>query len=299
MKRIALVVQGPWGVNTEKIVAHYLGCFDTPVVVSTYRAGVPEGALERLSPESENLHVHLLDPPAVPGLMHRNSHRISAYHGLKVAERLGCPFAVKTRTDHVFKSPQTLAHFAEMFDRFPLDSSFHGPQRHRLIVGDAGTTVNLRWGKFHVSDFWLCGETATLLSYFDTENDLWKSGEPYSIRRRMSAEPEFAQLWMRANGITARSTSQLLRERFVVINNDSLHYAIAKEPIPSVADAYTDWAARGDPLTVRHEDWLRFVQKGACTLAEEMFRSGCALAGEALLRARGHLAAARPRFGLR
>ena len=72
-----------------------------------------------------------------------------------------------------WRRPDFLVWFCALSAEFPLASHVKN-QRARLVMPSAGTTLNEKWGTFHMGDFWTGGHVDDLLSYYDVANPRWR-----------------------------------------------------------------------------------------------------------------------------
>lgn len=261
MNDTAIVIQGAMSFHTEKILDYYSN-FNCTLILSTYH-----NTIHFNTNKYPNFHVVLSDMPSVRGLANRNCQRITTYKGLKKAEELGIKYCLKTRTDHFFKNPNTLNILKLNIQTYPAINAVN--QNERIIVPNGGTTLNQKWGSYHVSDHWLYGRTSDLIDYFDIQNHAWNPQKEFNLKTPTSPEPEFAQLWMLSKNLYHATFSSLLQERFIVLDNQSLYYDVVKDPNINIFEYKTDWKAWCDPLTVHSRMWFNFFQGKTYSIAEE------------------------------
>ena len=165
--------------------------------------------------------------PLSSGHKNRNVHRASAYYALWYARHvLKRTWAVKLRSDHLFRKADFLVWFCALQQRFPLSQAARKNQTARIVVPSAGTTLSQQWGAFHMGDFWTAGHLRDLLAYYDIANPAWDPSSSSSMGG--SPETELSGYWMRCQHITgnyAKSEAgfrRLLTERAILVHNRAL-----------------------------------------------------------------------------
>ena len=239
-----ILVHGNVATNTKQIIDRY-SSLKYKVIFSTYTNEDTTGI---------DAHIVKTDPPPIMGAAHHNGVMVTMHRGLQEAKAMGFSFALKNRSDHLFKKTDFLHIISDYVLRYPIKAP---NQKYRIIVGDAGTSLEEMWGKFHVSDFWLFGNIEDLLKYFDINNGIWKASLFKSLPLIPSVEPALCQMWLQNIGAKYKDFETLLAERFVVLDDNELDYVIAKE-LFNVMDITTNWEEKTDPKTVHHYQWKEF-----------------------------------------
>jgi hypothetical protein len=242
-----IIVHGNVAANTNEIIKRY-SSLNYPVIFSTYTYENTTGI---------NAHIIKNDPPPIMGAAHHNGVMITVNKGLKEAQSMGFSFALKNRSDHLFKKPDFLQIMNNYLQQYPVEVD---NQSYRIIVGDAGTSLEEMWGKFHISDFWLFGAISDLLKYFDVNNGIWRSDVFKSLPLIPSVEPALCQMWLHNIGAKYNDFESLLADRFIVLDDSDLDYVIAKE-LFDIMNITTNWEAKTDPKTVHHYQWKELYAK--------------------------------------
>jgi WavE lipopolysaccharide synthesis protein len=270
----AIILQGGISFNTEKIIEYYHRTYDCHLILSTHT-----GQINFDPGKYSKLQVVESDKPKNVGIGNRNIQRVSSYHGIKLAKDRGIKYSLKSRTDHFFKHPQLIELFKGYFNTTPLFNTTG--QNERIIVPNGGTTMNYlcggetkRGGAFHISDHWLCGNTEDLFRYFDINNPFWAVDKPSNFSTQQhpitATEVEFCRLWMKANNITYPCVSEILRDKFVVLDNQELNYDQVKGAADNIMDIRTDWVVWCDPLSMHHNIWLKFYNGQTYSFEQEI-----------------------------
>lgn len=238
----AIVVQGRFVEDLHARVTHLLSHNPKEIVIvslSATNSSLPcstgRTILERMAEREERLHLlYCTEPPLYPGLHSRNLQRKSTFDGICLAQRLGCSFVLKTRTDHLFRKPNIVDYLMTYL------AQFNPPEdilAERIMVSSAGTVLTERWGKYHICDFWCFGMTEDLLEYFacsasdGKESHFCQQAIPPGITS-FSPEPDFVQKWMQHVKLPFEiSFQELLGKYFVLIDNQLLDYIYKGQPL--------------------------------------------------------------------
>jgi hypothetical protein len=271
----AIIMQGEIAANTEKIIEYYNFTYDCNLILSTHTNQINFDPLKY-----KNLQVIESDKPIDKGIGNRNLQRVSSYHGIKAAKSLGIKYSLKSRTNHFFKYHQLIELLKGFLKNIPLFNTIG--QEERIIVPNGGTTLNYmcggpggRGGAFHISDHWLCGNTEDLLKYFDINNPFWNPNKDHNFNSLplhpiVATEVEFCRLWMKANNIDYPCVSELLRDKFIVLDNQGLKYDQVKENTLNIMEIKTDWVKWCDPLSMSHDKWVQFYNGNTYSYEQEL-----------------------------
>lgn len=259
----AIVMQGKFSINTQLILEHYLNTNTELVILSSY-VDSPVEVLDDLLVKYENFRYTLIKQPDVLGKQNRNAQRLTSYHGINYAKSLKIDYVLKCRTDHVFKCINILRRMWDYLKQYPIDL---GDQKERIIVGNAGTTLEEKWGTYHISDFWMFGHVNDLLGYFDIYNPFWDNKKefnymtPYKPAGKPfpSPEPELCNLWIKHKNIKG-NLKQILIDRFAVYDVNNLNYSKhAKIKVNNIMECITIWDNHMDPKTVHQKIWQNWL----------------------------------------
>lgn len=265
MRNTAIVMQGPIYFSTESIVNYYNN-FDCTLILSTY-----PNAVHFNTSHLKNFHLITNERLPTPGIGNRNLQRLTSFTGTQLAKNLGAKYTLKCRTDHFFKNPNTINMLELSMASFPLTVK-QGNQKERIIIPDGGTTLNKNWGSPHISDHWWFGRTDDILEYTNINNPHWNKDKPYNLDMGTAAEVEFCRLWAHNMGIPIpHAMSELLRDRFIIMDNFSFYYDIVKNN-QRVYDIHSDWKVGGpwcDPLTVNSRRWFNFYNGNTYSVDQE------------------------------
>jgi hypothetical protein len=273
----AIILQGKVYINTEKIIDYYNNAYDCKLILSTHT-----NCINFDITKYDRLVICENDAPLGIGIGNRNIQRISTFYGLQKAKELGIKYCLKSRTDHFFKHPkliEILKHNLKSFTIYNNVPSYG--QQERIVVPNGGTTLNYwcggangRGGAFHISDHWLCGTTDDLYNYFDINNPFWKAENSSNFSTSehpvVATEVEFCRLWMKAQNIDYDCVSEILRDRFIVLDNQSLYYDQVKTYCDDITNIKTNWIAWCDPLAVHSRLWFQFWLGKVYTKEQEL-----------------------------
>jgi hypothetical protein len=161
--RVGVVVQGKVqgdGDFTLRTVQHYRHSFPgCPIFVSTWKDESPQ-VVRQL--EAAGAIVILSEPPERAGSSHINYQIRSTFAGIVAAERAGCRYVLKTRTDTRMYAPNIPDYLAALIEDFP-PASGHDV-RGRLAVLDWATRLFLPQ---HPSDMMMFGHVEDMRIYWD------------------------------------------------------------------------------------------------------------------------------------
>ena len=165
---IRIVLQGPvledgdFTLNTVKMYNKYYP--KVKLVVSTW-IGLSEETECKL--REAGADVVLCKKPEKTGAYNINLQLTSAYEGVKMAQKLGCSYALKTRTDQRLYANDVLKYFQTLLNIFP--SSDCKVVNQRLIFTTYGKSF--RYLPFNLCDFLVYGETSELLKLYGIQRD--------------------------------------------------------------------------------------------------------------------------------
>ncbi len=216
----AIVVQGPYiRGHTNKVVQLFLERNSNAIViVSTY---LPEDSSpeELLSQEEFQLVsggpgrlVYLfLELPSRSlepefwrtNIWNQNSHRLSTFAGLRMANSMEIPFSLKIRSDAFLGKRNICEYLYESFVQAypPIPHPDTRKPAGRIVVGEYSKrrSENQHWPQIcdhDISDFWFFGHTTDLMIYFEVrQGSQWNRGS--GITTKTYPETNLAELWMK------------------------------------------------------------------------------------------------------
>lgn len=243
-----IIVQGPYreGRTLDIIQIMLKNNPDSELIFSTWDDFITPEEFEKLS---DRFHLIKSSFPAGSGSMNRHLQRISTHHGVIKAQSLGAKYILKIRSDQLIRRSNICDFFHTKLSEFGKD---------RLVVGSAGTTLEECWGRFHVGDWWMFGAIEHFLIWYDPTGIDTTNLHFVPERLIPSPEPDFTQLWMSKTNLKYDNFEDLLADKFIIIDCEDLELISKALPLNAPTDVLIrHWRQYGDPLTVRHEHWLK------------------------------------------
>lgn len=147
----AIVIQGTFRMRSASLFCLkrlLLTCPESPIIVSTWTDEHMSilTELKNMSGCDPRLHVIINDKPKQCYLS--NLQIKSTLAGLRFAEKIGCEYALKIRSDIILKYPRPLEYLHSLYHSFSQRCS--PSQRGRILIGSSGT---FRGRLFSPSDF--------------------------------------------------------------------------------------------------------------------------------------------------
>lgn len=245
--RMAVVVQGPYLIGgTSFIIREYLERNrDAAVIASTYVPApytVPEERGSFLTPyeleavDSGRLVFLFLRLPTQEeepaywqtNRTNQNSQRLTSFCGLQEVSRQGIEYSLKTRGDLLLGHKDLMEFFLDQgVDVIPIiPGPRDSPQsmKSRIVVSAANTFYRPVIYGYHtpsfpiyVSDFFYFGHTSDLLTFFDMrDGSYWDRGRGM-CNENEPPESNLTLTWMRAQGIRAEGTMDLIARYFILV----------------------------------------------------------------------------------
>lgn len=172
-------------------------------------------------------HLVLSEPPINPGVSNQNLQMVSSYEALRFAGSLGFRYALKTRSDQRFNSPDFLVRFRLANSLNPLPPRARG--QNERVVGISRNTYLYR--KYGLSDMAVWGRVDDLLRYWDGSLVEETTRRALDTPQKCSdyvCEAYFVTRFLEASGWRIRHTLEdwwdALGDRFVVLDSDSLGF---------------------------------------------------------------------------
>ncbi len=248
----AIVIQG--NVTTSRTLDIVKYCIDknpnSIIILSTWQTC---NTSEFDCVKSSRFYLITSELPPGSGNNNRHLQRISTYIGVVKAQSLGATHVLKMRSDQLLRRLDICEHLLLILVDYG---------QERLVVGHGGTTFEERWGKFHVTDFWMFGKIHHFLSWYDPAGIDTTAPFFRPDFTGQSPEPDFVQLWLIRNNLQYSDFRDLLAERFIVLDCETVDMVFKTMPLDVSEETVRQyWRSYGDPLTVRHDQWLGLLKK--------------------------------------
>jgi hypothetical protein len=260
--QIGIVIQGKLLTDddfTRQTVIYYRQMFpNCPLFVSTWN---DEDQTLVASLEAAGATVLLSEPPPCKGPSHLNYQICSTFAGLRAADKAGCEYVLKTRTDTRIYATNVADFLVGLIDQFPVSGTQE--QRGRLAILDCATRLFI---PHHPSDILMFGYTADMLSFWDTPLILQPEIAKRSrfsnfgeIINSLIPEVYLCQQYLRRIGYSCEpaldSWWQCLADLFVVVDRAAIEHFWFKYNYPQEHRAAPDAHLRSEALC-SFRDWL-------------------------------------------
>lgn len=167
---VAIVIQGPiitddnFTINSIEIFTYLFP--KAKIIMSTWKNqdfDIKDKFIQK------NVYLIENEPPSNVGTLNVNLQIVSSLAGVKQAEKLGCKYVLKIRSDQRITKPSSLKYMINSLMMFKIDNN--SVLNSRLIfLGDlTNTYTNLA---FHISDFIVFGNTKDVIKLYDIPLDL-------------------------------------------------------------------------------------------------------------------------------
>lgn len=221
----AIVVQGGLVLDdhfTLETVKLYKKLFPkSPVILSSWKG---EDRKELAAARRAGAKVCLSVHPENPGPNNENRQRISSMAGIRAAQKMGCRYVLKTRTDQRMYAADILTFFKELLEEFPVCIRTKAEKR---IVSSSLSTFDNRL--YNISDMLVFGTVKDMKKYFGAPE---KKGEgqdvPYDqeeYSRLRNGEIYFASHYIEACGHrllwTIEDSDYYRDELFIIIDAEA------------------------------------------------------------------------------
>ncbi len=235
---VALIIQGPIIFEdnfTLNSVIHYKKNYrNINIILATWK-DYSQGELNDF--DSLDIDILKLEKPLKYGKQNINLQIITTLNGIKLADKKGIKFSIKTRTDQrIFNT--NLRALINSIDLFPMEK-LHKVLENRIIVTSMST---LKYRPYGITDMFMIGYTQDLLTYWNIPLDsrqLFPKSETvkeYAINRFAETYimSHFAEKIFAVLDYSLKQTWELYRDYFIIIDKHTIDifwfkYSIEKE----------------------------------------------------------------------
>lgn len=208
------------------------------VIVSTWKDENPE-IIQRLR-QMENCEVVLSEYPENAGLLNLNFQVTTTLAGIRLAQKLGKQYILKSRCDYRFYKKKMFEYLYCLLQEYPKDASV-SYQKFRIIAG--AEVMDSMFRPFWLADQFNYGYVDDMLAYWDyrmTDRNLNKrqvqdilGKEHYTWTQRtekqLAAEPELVLDYLRRYekkeiDISVETYWEYIRKQFILISRTELEY---------------------------------------------------------------------------
>ena len=270
--RHGIVVRGRVeGASTIQICRQFAQDYpDAYLVASTWKDTAPDdvAALEKVCSK-----VLLLDPPAFPGVQHKNYQVRSAVEGMAACREAGVERVLLTRTDLFLFSPDLLRTLDRYREAFPADVARQYGMDGRIVIGD---TFIRKYIPYHPSDLFQYGALDDLLRMWaavpsddrpNVMDELLVELDPLSLgavaERGELAENHLCIHWLRQIGrpldFTVADSLALYRDFFLVLDHAFVGAFWPKKYLFNHASY-----ERGLKQCLTHQEWVALYAGAPC-----------------------------------
>ena len=177
--------------------------------------------------------------------------------GLKEGEKLGCEYAIKTRTDQRFYSTNLSRDLFNLLKIYPPSPNYN---MHSRLVALSFNSFKYRY--YGISDMFLFGNTQDMLKYWNSPLDTKKYEEYKTIKQKdlwqqYCSETYIASHFLKNIGVTPeytlKHTWKIYKDLFIFIDKEILDMYW-----PKYTNLDSRWRLfRPNMLEeMRHSDWL-------------------------------------------
>ena len=161
---VGIVVQGPISNNIVKMIDDYQSVWHgVQIIISTWKDEDP-GLLDDLM--KKDINVVTSTKPPYNGISNVNYQIVSTLSGIKLAQKLGVRYCLKTRTDQRIYNQQVMKYMVSLLHDFPVETSTG--QNMRLITMSFNT---FKFRLYGITDMFMFGEISDMLNYWDCSLD--------------------------------------------------------------------------------------------------------------------------------
>ena len=256
---LCIVIQGPivkendFTLETCKIYKKIFNNSET-IILSTWDT---EDKKYLKNFEAIGVKVLLSKAPDFAGRANLNYQILSTMKGLKEGEKLGCEYAIKTRTDQRFYSTNLSRDLFNLLKIYPPSPNYN---MHSRLVALSFNSFKYRY--YGISDMFLFGNTQDMLKYWNSPLDTKKYEEYKTIKQKdlwqqYCSETYIASHFLKNIGVTPeytlKHTWKIYKDLFIFIDKEILDMYWPK---------YTNLDSRwrlfrpNMPEEMRHSDWL-------------------------------------------
>lgn len=256
---LCVVIQGPivkendFTLETCKIYKKIFNNSET-IILSTWDT---EDKKYLKNFESIGVKVLLSKAPDFAGRANLNYQILSTMKGLEEGEKLGCEYAIKTRTDQRFYSTNLSRDLFNLLKIYPPSPNYN---MHSRLVALSFNSFKYRY--YGISDMFLFGNTQDMLKYWNSPLDT-KKYEEYKIIKQKDlwqqycSETYIASHFLKNIGVTPeftlKHTWKIYKDLFIFIDKEILDMYW-----PKYTNLDSRWRLfRPNMLEeMRHSDWL-------------------------------------------
>lgn len=256
---LCIVIQGPivkendFTLETCKIYKKIFNNSET-IILSTWDT---EDKKYLKNFESIGVKVLLSKAPDFAGRANLNYQILSTMKGLKEGEKLGCEYAIKTRTDQRFYSTNLSRDLFNLLKIYPPSPNYN---MHSRLVALSFNSFKYRY--YGISDMFLFGNTQDMLKYWNSPLDTKKYEEYKTIKQKdlwqqYCSETYIASHFLKNIGVTPeytlKHTWKIYKDLFIFIDKEILDMYW-----PKYTNLNSRWRLfRPNMLEeMRHSDWL-------------------------------------------
>lgn len=256
---LCIVIQGPivkendFTLETCKIYKKIFNNSET-IILSTWDT---EDKKYLKNFEAIGVKVLLSKAPDFAGRANLNYQILSTMKGLKEGEKLGCEYAIKTRTDQRFYSTNLSRDLFNLLKIYPPSPNYY---MHSRLVALSFNSFKYRY--YGISDMFLFGNTQDMLKYWNSPLDTKKYEEYKTIKQKdlwqqYCSETYIASHFLKNIGVTPeytlKHTWKIYKDLFIFIDKEILDMYW-----PKYTNLDSRWRLfRPNMLEeMRHSDWL-------------------------------------------
>lgn len=256
---LCIVIQGPivkendFTLETCKIYKKIFNNSET-IILSTWDT---EDKKYLKNFEAIGVKVLLSKAPDFAGRANLNYQILSTMKGLKEGEKLGCEYAIKTRTDQRFYSTNLSRDLFNLLKIYPPSPNYN---MHSRLVALSFNSFKYRY--YGISDMFLFGNTQDMLKYWNSPLDTKKYEEYKTIKQKdlwqqYCSETYIASHFLKNIGVTPeytlKHTWKIYKDLFIFIDKEILDMYW-----PKYTNLNSRWRLfRPNMLEeMRHSDWL-------------------------------------------
>lgn len=256
---LCIVIQGPivkendFTLETCKIYKKIFNNSET-IILSTWDT---EDKKYLKNFEAIGVKVLLSKAPDFAGRANLNYQILSTMKGLKEGEKLGCEYAIKTRTDQRFYSTNLSRDLFNLLKIYPPSPNYN---MHSRLVALSFNSFKYRY--YGIYDMFLFGNTQDMLKYWNSPLDTKKYEEYKTIKQKdlwqqYCSETYIASHFLKNIGVTPeytlKHTWKIYKDLFIFIDKEILDMYW-----PKYTNLDSRWRLfRPNMLEeMRHSDWL-------------------------------------------
>lgn len=256
---LCIVIQGPivkendFTLETCKIYKKIFNNSET-IILSTWDT---EDKKYLKNFEAIGVKVLLSKAPDFAGRANLNYQILSTMKGLKEGEKLGCEYAIKTRTDQRFYSTNLSRDLFNLLKIYPPSPNYN---MHSRLVALSFNSFKYRY--YGISDMFLFGNTQDMLKYWNSPLDTKKYEEYKTIKQKdlwqqYCSETYIASHFLKNIGVTPeftlKHTWKIYKDLFIFIDKEILDMYW-----PKYTNLDSRWRLfRPNMLEeMHHSDWL-------------------------------------------